>query len=199
MLKRFKEWLEVRIAIMSDLSEIQETNLAEKVRLSDSTIVLDDKQLIELSIAVESDIADILRIQKLSYNGTIPWGEGALRRELTHNKRALYLMAKDQNEAVAFIGTWFVDGESHITNIAVIPEKQRNGIAYSLINKVIYLAKQQQMDKVSLEVRISNKQAQNLYLKVGFKKSGIKKGYYASNHEDALEMCLPLFENVRKI
>ena len=48
------------------------------------------------------------------------------------------------------------------------------------------------MKKLSLEVRVSNKQAQKLYLKLGFKKLEIKKGYYAGDHEDALEMSLSL-------
>lgn len=166
--------------------------LAEKVQLPEPKIKLDDGQIVTLSIAIEADIPDILRIQKLSYNGITPWGEGALRRELTHNKRALYLIAKDQKEAVGFIGTWFIDGESHITNIAVVPEKRRNGLAYWLIKNIIYLAEQENMKHLSLEVRVSNKQAQNLYLKLGFKKLEIKKGYYAGDHEDALEMSLPL-------
>ncbi|WP_051912568.1 ribosomal protein S18-alanine N-acetyltransferase [Carnobacterium funditum] len=192
MLRRFKEWLKTQQSVLNVMDAIQEPSLAEKVRLSDLTIVLNNKQLVELSMAVEDDISDILRIQKLSYNGTTPWGEGALRRELTHNKRALYLIARDKKQAVAFIGTWFVDGESHITNIAVVPEKRRNGLAYALIKKVIYLAEQQNMNKISLEVRASNKQAQNLYLKLGFKELRVKKGYYAGDHEDALEMNLPL-------
>ena len=192
MLKRFKEWLATQKALMIESNEQQEMSLTEKIQLAKSVVKLDNGEVAELSIATEEDIPDLLQIQKLSYDGTTPWGEKALRRELGHNKRALYLIIKNQKEAVAFIGTWFVSGEAHITNIAVIPEKRRNGLAYLLIKKVISLAEQQQMDKVSLEVRVSNKQAQNLYLKVGFKKSRIKKGYYAGDHEDALEMSLPL-------
>ncbi|SEL05053.1 ribosomal-protein-alanine N-acetyltransferase [Carnobacterium iners] len=191
-MKRFKEWFDRQKARISKSNRLQKSTLAEKVQFPKSMVELDDGQFVELRIAIEDDIADILRIQKLSYNGTTPWGEGALRREITHNKRALYLIVRDEKEAVAFIGTWFVDGESHITNIAVVPVKRRNGIAYLLIKKVIYLAVQQKMDKVSLEVRVSNKRAQKLYLKIGFKKVGIKKGYYAGDHEDALEMRLPL-------
>ncbi|MCA9766330.1 MAG: ribosomal protein S18-alanine N-acetyltransferase [Carnobacterium sp.] len=191
-MKRFKKWLETQKVSIKESKRLQTSTLAEKVQFPKSMVELDNGQFAELSIAIEEDIVDILRIQTLSYNGTTPWGEGALRREITHNKRALYLIVRDEKEAVAFIGTWFVDGESHITNIAVVPEKRRNGLAYLLIKKVIYLAVQQKMEKVSLEVRVSNKQAQKLYLKIGFKKVGIKKGYYAGDHEDALEMSLPL-------
>ena len=191
-MKRFKEWLKTRKSILSETNKREDRTLAQKVQLPESEIKLNDGKVVALSIAIEADIPDILRIQKLSYNGVAPWGEGALRRELTHNKRALYLIAKDQKEAVGVIGTWFVDGESHITNIAVVPDKRQNGLAYSLIKNIIYLAQQEKMKKLSLEVRVSNKQAQQLYLKLGFKKLEIKKGYYAGDHEDALEMSLSL-------
>ena len=191
-MKRFKEWLVIQKAKMIENNEQQEMPLIEILQLAKSMVKLTNGEVAELSMATQEDIPDLLQIQKLSYNGTTPWGEKALRRELGHNKRALYLIVKDQKEAVAFIGTWFVSGEAHITNIAVVPEKRRNGLAYLLIKKVISLAEQQQMDKVSLEVRVSNKQAQSLYLKIGFKKLRIKKGYYAGDHEDALEMSLPL-------
>jgi len=43
-------------------------------------------------------------------------------------------------------------------------------------------------DKMTLEVRVSNQVAQNLYAKFGFRPVGLRKGYYSDNHEDALIM-----------
>ena len=42
--------------------------------------------------------------------------------------------------------------------------------------------------KMTLEVRVSNHQAQNLYRKLGFVERGIRKGYYTDTNEDALIM-----------
>ena len=42
--------------------------------------------------------------------------------------------------------------------------------------------------KMTLEVRVSNITAQNLYRKLGFEERGIRKGYYTDTHEDALIM-----------
>jgi [ribosomal protein S18]-alanine N-acetyltransferase len=39
-----------------------------------------------------------------------------------------------------------------------------------------------------LEVRVSNKAAQNLYAKYGFREAGLRRGYYTDNKEDALIM-----------
>ena len=41
---------------------------------------------------------------------------------------------------------------------------------------------------MSLEVRVSNTIAQNLYRKLDFQNGGIRKGYYSDNLEDALVM-----------
>ncbi len=41
---------------------------------------------------------------------------------------------------------------------------------------------------MTLEVRVSNIVAQNLYKKYGFKLAGIRKEYYSNNKEDAMIM-----------
>ena len=47
---------------------------------------------------------------------------------------------------------------------------------------------------MSLEVRVSNIAAQNLYKKLGFKTETIRKDYYQDNHEDAYLMLVKLGE-----
>jgi ribosomal-protein-alanine N-acetyltransferase len=44
------------------------------------------------------------------------------------------------------------------------------------------------MTRMTLEVRVSNKAAINLYQSLGFEKGGLRKGYYANDGEDALIM-----------
>ena len=41
---------------------------------------------------------------------------------------------------------------------------------------------------VTLEVRVSNTAAQNLYSKYGFTQVGVRRGYYTDNKEDAILM-----------
>jgi len=41
---------------------------------------------------------------------------------------------------------------------------------------------------MTLEVRVSNEVAKQLYRKYGFQNGGIRKGYYADNQEDGLVM-----------
>ncbi|WBL35221.1 hypothetical protein O0235_10520 [Tepidiforma flava] len=44
------------------------------------------------------------------------------------------------------------------------------------------------MESVTLEVRVSNEAARALYRRYGFYEVGIRKRYYADNHEDAIIM-----------
>jgi ribosomal-protein-alanine N-acetyltransferase len=65
---------------------------------------------------------------------------------------------------------------------------RHKGIGEIMLIYLIEMAMAQKMRIVTLEVRVSNKIAQNLYSKFGFEKVGIRKGYYLNNKEDAIIM-----------
>ena len=89
---------------------------------------------------------------------------------------------------VGFAGIWVLADEAHITNIAVRERYQRQGIGEALLISIIGLAKELKADIMTLEVRASNTQAQNLYRKYGFTQVGRRRGYYTDNHEDGILM-----------
>jgi ribosomal-protein-alanine N-acetyltransferase len=89
---------------------------------------------------------------------------------------------------IGFSGIWMMAGEAHITNIAVREQYQRQGIGELLLVSTIDLSREHQAERMTLEVRESNKIAQNLYSKYGFKQTGVRRGYYLDNHEDAIIM-----------
>lgn len=131
-------------------------------------------------------VDDIMVIEKLSF--TIPWSRDAFIEEVTNNKFARYLCAKINDKVIGYAGFWKVCDEGHITNIAVHPEFRNNKVGSILMERLLEMAKKEGVSAVTLEVRISNIPAQNLYKKYGFKVMGIRKGYYADNGEDALIM-----------
>ena len=51
---------------------------------------------------------------------------------------------------------------------------------------------EQGMERMTLEVRVSNRPAQSLYKRLGFAIAGIRKGYYADTGEDAMIMWAEL-------
>ena len=89
---------------------------------------------------------------------------------------------------VAIAGFWLMVDEAHITTIAIRNAYRRRGIGERLLIQIIEMTEQFKAKVVTLEVRISNKQAQVLYEKYGFQKVGIRRAYYTDNGEDAVIM-----------
>lgn len=92
---------------------------------------------------------------------------------------------------VGFAGFWFMAGEVHLINIAIRREYRHQGIGELLLISVIDRATELKAHLVTLEVRVSNVAALNLYEKFGFRRVGLRRGYYTDNREDAVLMSLP--------
>lgn len=75
-----------------------------------------------------------------------------------------------------------------MTNIAVDPAYQHMGLGRFLMQFMIGRAIDYGSQKITLEVRTNNEIAKRLYHSLGFQDGRIKKGYYVSNHDDALDM-----------
>ncbi len=89
---------------------------------------------------------------------------------------------------VGYCGFWMAADEAHISTIAVEPKYRRQGIGQLLLITAIEQAVKLGASLLSLEVRVSNLAAQNLYSKYGFKVVGRRARYYSDNREDALIM-----------
>jgi ribosomal-protein-alanine N-acetyltransferase len=110
-----------------------------------------------------------------------PGGRGADR------KRA----GKEMNLVAGYIMSWLVADELHITNLAVSPAHRRSGLAAGLVEHALEDARDNGASWCQLEVRFSNRPAQALYRKFGFRKIGIRREYYHDG-EDAVVMGLDL-------
>ena len=147
---------------------------------------------IEISKLTHNDLEGIFEVEKDSF--PIPWPISSFEEELK-NILATYLVAKINNKVIGYIGMWFVMDECHITNIAVLSEYRKQGIASKLINEMLKLCKEHQTTYIMLEVRASNLPAQNLYSKFGFVEEVIRKSYYKNpdnTREDAIVMSKEL-------
>jgi ribosomal-protein-alanine N-acetyltransferase len=89
---------------------------------------------------------------------------------------------------VGFSGYWLVVDEAHISTFAVHPGWRRQGIGQALLREVLRQAVLQGATSATLEVRVSNLAAQQLYANHGFVPVGRRRGYYRDNNEDALLM-----------
>lgn len=92
---------------------------------------------------------------------------------------------------IGFAGLWLMVDEAHVTTIAVHPDFRHHGIGELMLSSLIEHAYEIGARMVTLEVRVTNSVAQNLYRKYGFEGAGIRKRYYSDNDEDALIMWTP--------
>jgi ribosomal-protein-alanine N-acetyltransferase len=136
------------------------------------------------------DVDQILNVENASF--TTPWSREAFYNELTNNHFANYIVMEIDGLIVGYCGVWIVVDEAHVTNIALLPEVRGMGLGEALLRKIMDLARSFHAKAMTLEVRVTNHIAQNLYGKLGFQKGGIRKNYYVDNHEDALVMWVKL-------
>lgn len=137
-----------------------------------------------------SDIDRILEIERQSFSA--PWSRAAFEGELARNCFAIYIVAEIGRRVVGYAGMWVILDEAHITNIAVDPAYRGKKLGENLLRQMMELAVGNGASRMTLEVRVSNKTAQNLYQKLGFRSCGIRKGYYSDNREDAVIMWAEL-------
>lgn len=117
-----------------------------------------------------------------------PWSLGLFLGELKMPTSRVYQVALDRHRVIGFCGLMFTGDEGHITNIAVHPEARRGGVATALMLTTMRAAAGRGVRQVTLEVRVTNSSAQELYRRFGFAPGGIRRNYYSEIGEDALIM-----------
>jgi len=136
------------------------------------------------------DLPEVLQIDQLSF--PLPWSERSYRFELTENTASHMLVSVCNDDGrprvVGYAGFWMVIDEAHISTLAVHPDYRRAGLGAELLRTVLDEAARSGAAMATLEVRVSNQAAVNLYHKFGFQIVGRRAKYYRDNGEDALLM-----------
>ncbi|OPA74092.1 ribosomal-protein-alanine N-acetyltransferase [Paenibacillus selenitireducens] len=132
------------------------------------------------------DIPTIVELEKQAF--TLPWTAEAFRNELKRNHFARYMAMELDGKIIGYGGMWTIMDEAHVTNIAVHQDYRGQKLGARLLSEMMRTASYVGMRKMTLEVRVSNTVAQNLYKKFGFTSAGIRPRYYSDNNEDAMIM-----------
>jgi [ribosomal protein S18]-alanine N-acetyltransferase len=130
-----------------------------------------------------SDLAAVMTMDKICFPS--PWSADSYVTELG-NRAAQYFVARTPDSLVGYGGVWVINHDSHITTLAVLPQYRRHGIGEALLVALLNEAILRQAHRISLEVRVGNIGARNLYQKYGFVESERRQNYYLDNGEDAL-------------
>jgi ribosomal-protein-alanine N-acetyltransferase len=143
------------------------------------------------------DLERVVEIDRLSFS--LPWPASSFRYELEENEAARcwvldLLETNGQWVVVGMAVVWVVLDEAHIATIAIHPDYRRLGLGKRLLNALLQDAIRQGLRIATLEVRLGNLAAQQLYQQFGFEVVGKRPRYYHDTNEDALIMTVRLSE-----
>ncbi len=114
-----------------------------------------------------------------------PWPPRVFFDELARIDR-VYVVAEDADGIAGYAGLLLVEGDAHVTTLAVSPQARRASLGTRLMLALVDAALERNASHLTLEVRVSNAGAQRLYERFGFAPVGLRKDYYRD--EDALVM-----------
>ncbi|RLI84655.1 ribosomal-protein-alanine N-acetyltransferase [Archaeoglobales archaeon] len=133
------------------------------------------------------DFRDILKIEKEAFKPQNPAYD--LFIYLSHSTDLL--VADIGGKVVGYISVMDMNDSSKIISFAVKKEFRGHGVGSILMDEAIQRCIERGKKSIMLEVRVSNKRAQELYKKKGFKVIDVIPGYYRDG-EDAYLMVLNL-------
>lgn len=157
----------------------------------------------------ERDIPAVMAIERVSFSA--PWPESAYRYELRYGADSRFFVLQPAGDTeggqgsrlwsvvrrrgaspiVGYAGLRFRPGRAHLSTLAVHPDWRGQGLGAFLLLTILEEAVRAGVRRVTLEVRPSNRVAQQLYTKIGFVYIGVRPGYYRDG-EDAWLMALML-------
>jgi ribosomal-protein-alanine N-acetyltransferase len=132
---------------------------------------------------------EIMAIEQEAYPE--PWTLRMFHDEI-RNQRSRFYVAYHEDTLAAYGGFWLVLDEAHITSVAVRDIYRGRGFGRQVMEYLLTDAVDAEARQATLEVRVSNLRARNLYLSLGFRPVGLRKGYYPKNNEDAIVMLKDL-------
>jgi len=144
--------------------------------------------VVAIRSAALNDVPEILDMERQA-SSAAHWNAAAYM-ELVNN--GVVLVAEETGKLRGFVCAKAIAGEWEIENVVVAGEFIRRGVASELMRGLIRRAQRESASLIRLEVRASNLPARALYLKHGFRESGLRKGYYNAPAEDAILYSLPL-------
>ncbi len=133
------------------------------------------------------DVDGVIKIEESAY-GDHHWSKDSFLNEIRNDLARYYSLHTSEGELAGYAGCWHILDEAHITTIAIAPEYRKRHYGQALLKQIIDDCYKEKIKYITLEVRVSNTPAINLYSKYGFTSFGTRKKYYQNNNEDALIM-----------
>jgi ribosomal-protein-alanine N-acetyltransferase len=130
-----------------------------------------------------TDLPHVIAIERRSFPA--PWSLAMFVLELS-KPATVCLGAVRDGELVGYLVCSRYHTVWHLMNVAVDPVHRRTGIGTALMERLFETAGPR--ERYTLEVRVSNAEAIDMYESFGFRSAGMRRRYYHDNNEDALIM-----------
>ena len=148
------------------------------------------KDIPRLGPMAERDLDEVMAVESAIY--THPWTRGNFADSLRAGYECRVLRLGP--ELLGYFVLMVAAAEGHLLNLSIAAAHQRAGHGAWLLAQTAELARKIGARSLFLEVRPSNRGAQALYTRFGFRKVAVRRGYYPAHtgREDALVLALPL-------
>ncbi len=132
-----------------------------------------------------ADLPQAARLEQECFS--VPWSMNLLSEGLK-GPWDVFFVAEQGGCVCGYAMLRLLAGEGEIQRIAVEPGRQGQGIGKKLVERMVSFSRENGVKAVTLEVRESNQAALCLYESYGFKREGLRRGYYQNPAEDAVIM-----------
>jgi [ribosomal protein S18]-alanine N-acetyltransferase len=134
------------------------------------------------------DIEPVLQLERQLFTDDA-WTETMFWSELAEHESRHYVVAEVDGSVVGYAGLCaYKSGEAYVQTIGVAPGHRREGIGSALLADLLDDAQRRGCTQVDLEVRDGNDDAIRLYERHGFRRIGLRRGYYQPSGADAVVM-----------
>lgn len=141
-------------------------------------------RLILLNTPHYNQLTQLAELDRVCLGGL--WTKKGYQRELDNPDSSLLVLSLESNSIIGCGCFWAILEEAHIVLLMIHPDYQGQGLGQLLLYSLLKKAVNCNLERVTLEVQVSNQSALAVYQKIGFQLVGRRKGYYQKTGEDAL-------------
>ncbi len=134
---------------------------------------------------IRRDMMEVLEIENQSFE--FPWSEDDFIRCL-RQRNCIGMVAEHDERVAGFMIYELHRNRLHILNFAVGPDFRRRGVGQQMVEKLIGKLSSQRRNRILLEVRETNLDAQLFFRDLGFRAISVLRDFYDDTTEDAYLM-----------
>ena len=143
---------------------------------------------------IRRDLSTVLEIEESNFE--FPWTEDDFLRCL-RQRNCIGMVVELDDEIVGFMIYELHTNRLHILNFAVAESAMRRGIGTALVDKLVSKLSPHRRNRIVLEVRETNLDAQLFFKSLGFRAISVLRDYYDDTVEDAYLMQIRYTEELK--